>query len=59
MFNGSRGWLVLTQPVVCGYASCHMKDLPHAGLPQKESTVPGPYGQCRTQVARRDIGENF
>ena len=36
-----------------------MKDLPHAGLPEKESTVPGPYGQCRTQVARGDIGQNF
>ena len=33
-----------------------MKDLPHAGLPEKESTVPG---QCRTQVARGDIGQNF
>ena len=36
-----------------------MKDLPHAGLPEKESTVPGPYGQCRTQEARGDIGQNF
>ena len=36
-----------------------MKDLPHAGLPEKESTGPGPYGQCRTQVARGDIGQNF
>ena len=36
-----------------------MKYLPHAGLPEKESTVPGPYGQCRTQVARGDIGQNF
>ena len=36
-----------------------MKDLPHVGLPEKESTVPGPYGQCRTQVARGDIGQNF
>ena len=36
-----------------------MKDLPHAGLPEKESTVPGPYWQCRTQVARGDIGQNF
>ena len=36
-----------------------MKDLPHASLPEKESTVPGPYGQCRTQVARGDIGQNF
>ena len=36
-----------------------MKDLPHAGLPEKESTVPGPYGQCRTQVASGDIGQNF
>ena len=36
-----------------------MKDLPHAGLPEKESTVPGPYGQCRTQVARGDIGKKF
>ena len=36
-----------------------MKDLPHAGLPEKESTVSGPYGQCRTQVARGDIGQNF
>ena len=26
---------------------------------KKESTVPGPYGQCRTQVARGDIGQNF
>ena len=34
-----------------------MKDLPHASLPEKESTVPGPYGQCRTQVARGDIGK--
>ena len=36
-----------------------MKDLPHAGLPEKESTVPGPCGQCRTQVARGDISQNF
>ena len=36
-----------------------MKDLPHAGLPDKESTVLGPYGQCRTQVASGDIGQNF
>ena len=36
-----------------------MKDLPHAGLPENESTVAGPYGQCRTQVARGDIGQNF
>ena len=36
-----------------------MKDLPNAGLPEKESTVPGPYGQCITQVARGDIGQNF
>ena len=36
-----------------------MKALPHAGLPEKERTVPGPYGQCRTQVARGDIGQNF
>ena len=36
-----------------------MKELPHAGLPEKENTVPGPYGQCRTQVARGDIGQNF
>ena len=36
-----------------------MMDLSHAGLPEKESTVPGPYGQCRTQVARGDIGQNF
>ena len=34
-----------------------MKDLPHAGLSERESTVPGPYGQCRTQVARGDIGQ--
>ena len=25
----------------------------------KRSTVPGPYGQCMTQVARGDIGQNF
>ena len=36
-----------------------MKDLPHAGLPEKESTVPGPYVQFRTQVARGDICQNF
>ena len=36
-----------------------MKYLPHTGLPEKESTVLGPYGQCRTQVARGDIGQNF
>ena len=36
-----------------------MKDLPHAGLPEKESTVPGPYGQCMTLIARGDIGQNF
>ena len=36
-----------------------MKDLPHAGLPEEESTVPGPYGECRTQVSRGDIGQNF
>ena len=36
-----------------------MKDLPHAGLPEKESTVPGTYGQCRTQIARGDIGATW
>ena len=38
--------------------------MPYEGRPScwsswKGKHVPGPYGQCRTQVARGDIGQNF
>ena len=36
-----------------------MKGLSLAGHPVKETLIPGPYGQCMTQVTRGDTGQNF
>ena len=36
-----------------------MKNLPYARLSWKGALNPGSYGQCMTQVARGDTGQNF
>ena len=36
-----------------------MMALSHAGPSCKGALIPGPYGQCMTQVARGDTGQNF